>query len=238
MIQTPPIFVTGIQRSGTTMIAKVINSCGVFVGAHAITKKCMFENSNISSLIVKPYMERMGTDPRGQFPLPKIENISIPMNWRSRIESIMEAEGYKKGPWMYKDTKMGLIWPVWNTAFPNAKWIIVRRRTGDVIQSCLKTGYMTAYKDDKGWLEWVEEYEKRFVEMLQAGVNCKIIWPERMMPDHKGYTDLSQLYEVIDWLGLKMNDEALKYIDPLLWDNKKGDTNGKSNSSRSKVHNG
>ena len=107
---------------------------------------------------------------------------------------------------------MSLIWPVWNIAFPNAKWIIVRRRTGDVIQSCLKTGYMTAYAEEAGWLEWVHEHEKRFVEMIEAGVNCKIIWPERMI-----HGDLQQLYEVIDWLGLTWKKEALDFINPQLW---------------------
>jgi hypothetical protein len=124
----------------------------------------------------------------------------------------MELDGYKRGAWMYKDSKIGLIWPVWNLAFPNAKWIIVRRRTGDVIQSCLKTGYMTAYENETGWLDWVHAYEKKFVEMIEAGVNCKQIWPERMIMG-----DFKQLYETIDWLGLTWRKEALDFIDPLLW---------------------
>jgi len=221
MMEQAPIFVTGIPRSGTTMIAKVINHCNVFAGEGATTKKCMFENININRKLVRPYMERMGTDPRGQYPLPKTEDLSIPMDWRKRVENLIIADGYIEGPWMYKDTKMGLIWPVWNRSFPNAKWIIVRRRTGDVIQSCLKTAYMNAYEDEKGWLEWVHEYEKKFVEMIEAGVNCKVLWPERMFPDYKGYTDLSQLYEVINWLGLQVNEEALKFIDPILWGSSK-----------------
>jgi hypothetical protein len=215
MINVAPILVTGIPRSGTTMIAKVIHECGAFVGDAERNNKWMFENPHISGIIVKPYMERMGTDPGGQFPLPKTKELSIPMDWGKRIESLIEHDGYVKGPWMYKDTKMGLIWPIWNNAFPNAKWIIVRRRTGDVIQSCLKTGYMTAYEDEKGWLEWVHEYEIRFVQMIEAGLNCKIIWPERMINGN-----LQQLYEVIEWLGLTWKKEALNYIDPLLWGSK------------------
>jgi hypothetical protein len=215
MIEQSPILVTGIPRSGTTMIAKVIHACGAFVGENATKrKKLMLENYTISGIIVKPYMERIGSDPKGQFPLPKEKNITIPLDWGPRVENLIKLEGYIDGPWMYKDTKMGLIWPVWNYAFPNAKWIIVRRRTGDVIQSCLKTGYMTAYEDEKGWLEWVHEYEKRFVQMMEAGVNCKIIWPERLIDGN-----LQQLHEVIDWLGLTWKKEALEFIDPLLWRN-------------------
>jgi hypothetical protein len=71
---------------------------------------------------------------------------------------------------------------------------------------------MVAYETEEGWLEWVHEYEKRFVEMIQAGVNCKIIWPERMINGN-----LQQLYEVIEWLGLTWKKEALNHINPLLW---------------------
>lgn len=216
MIEQPPIFITGIPRSGTTMIARVINACGVFAGGGVTQKNSMFENVNINKMVVRPYMERMGTDPLGQFPLPNLNDLSIPLTWRNAVEGILtEVEGYIRGPWMYKDTKMSLIWPVWNNAFPNAKWIIVRRRTGDIVQSCLKTGYMKAYETESGWLEWIHEYEKRFVGMIEAGVNCKILWPERMMTG-----DLAQLNEVINWLGITWRKEALSFIDPLLWGNK------------------
>jgi hypothetical protein len=211
MIEQAPIFVTGIPRSGTTMIARVINSCGVFVGSGATSKNCMFQNRYIDQLLVKPYMERMGGDPKGQFPLPNIDEITIPLNWRQKVENIMKAEHYVRGPWMYKDTKMPLIWKLWHNAFPNAKWVIVRRRTGDVIQSCFKTNYMNAYEDEEGWLGWVHEYEKRFEEMVKAGVDLKVIWPERM---NNG--DFQQLYDIITWLGLEWKEEASVFIKLLL----------------------
>ena len=57
------------------------------------------------------------------------------------------------------------------------------------IGSCKKTGYMKAFKDiakqtavgvnteEEGWLWWVHEYEKRFVEMITEGLDCKVIYP-------------------------------------------------------------
>jgi len=51
--------------------------------------------------------------------------------------------------------------------------------------------------------------------MVTEGLNCKVIWPHRMVTG-----DYSQLYETIDWLGLKWNDKALNFIHPLLWGNK------------------
>lgn len=223
-----PILITGSARSGAGMIAGLIHLCGAF-GGEMSNKKGLYENDSIRDHIVKPYLEQMGVDPLGQYPILQTESILIPKWWKREVISIIDAQGYKQGtPWMYKDTKMCQMWPVWNFAFPNARWIIVRRRTGDITQSCVKTAFMQAFKDEKvrqaidvkteeeGWLWWVHEHEKKFIEMMNEGLNCKIIWPERMV-----HGDYQQLYETLDWLGLRWKTEVLTFIDPLLWSNRK-----------------
>ena len=140
------------------------------------------------------------------------------------MESQLLVEGYISGCWMYKSSRASLIWQIWHNAFPDAKWVIVRRRTADVIQSCIKTGYMKAFKDEnnlklvqaitesEGWLWMVHKYEEKFVEMITEGLNCKVVWPERMVTG-----DYKQIYETIEWLGLDWKSDALNFVDPLLW---------------------
>ena len=222
MIEQMPILITGVPRSGTSMVGTAINMCGAFRGK--LVNHGMFENDRILKEIVEPYFNNLGVDLSGQYPLPVINNISIPVDWRRRVEQIITDEGYQKGQWMYKDSRLSLIWPVWNFAFPNAKWIIVRRRTGDIVQSCLKTGFMNAFSSEAnqkavgvnteqdGWLWWVHQYENRFVEMIEAGLNCKVIWPDRMV-----HGDYQQMYETLEWLGLVWNSEVVNWVDPLLW---------------------
>jgi len=148
----------------------------------------------------------------------------IPANWRTKIENILFDEKYDGSKvWMYKSSRISQIWPVWNYAFPNARWIIVRRRTGDIIESCLKTKYMNAFENEvirktvgadnirDGWLWWVHEHEKLFIEMIETGLNCKVVWPERMV-----YGDYYQINEMLDWLGLSWNKDIVNMIDPLL----------------------
>jgi len=231
MTTNSPILITGCARSGSSMIAASINLCGAFGGNMSeggqTSKRGMFENVAIRENVIKPYLRQSGSDPMGQYPLIDTAHIAIPQDWEARIASILQKEGYKTGPWMYKDSRNCLLWPIWAYTYPEAKWVLVRRRTGDVTNSCLKTGFMKAFKDVKnqkaigvteeleGWLWWVHEHEKRFVEMVTEGLNCKVIWPHRMVTG-----DYSQLYETIDWLGLKWNDKALNFIHPLLWGNK------------------
>lgn len=193
------------------MIAATINLCGAFAGD--MSKRGMYCNDRIRELLVKPYLAKQGIDTEGINPLK--DEIPLDSSWRENVNRILKSEGYIRGPWMYKDPRMAHMWKVWDYAYPNAKWLIVRRRTGDIIESCLKTKYMVAYDDREGWLEMVHAYEKRFIEMVTEGVNCKIIWPERMVNG-----DYTQIHEVCEWLGLPWKEEALNFINPLLWGRK------------------
>jgi len=214
-----PILITGIERSGSTIVAKIIESCGVFTGC---TTR-MHENHSIKTLVSRLYGDN-NLDPRGQFPIPEQPYINLyTHNWKSTIKKILDREGYKgDNLWLYKSSRIGQTWPVWNNLYPEAKWIVVRRRTGDIVQSCIKTGFMSAFKDKSnlqkinavneadGWLWWVHEQENRFVEMVDAGLNCKVIWPERMRDG-----DFEQMYEILNWLGLEWPENFEEQVKKL-----------------------
>ena len=217
-----PIFVTGAQRSGSSIIARIIKSCGVYTGRTSE----MMENDLIGDLVTQ-YYSNINADHKGHFPLPNTKEILIPVNWKKKIKKMIDLEMVKRKEdqlWMYKSNRLCQIWPVWDYAFPNAKWIIVRRKTSDIVHSCLKTAYMNVFEDNeiqkligvdnaaKGWAWWIHEHEKLFVEMIEAGLNCKVIWPERMVDG-----DYSQIIEMLKWLELEWNDTIIPVTKKLLW---------------------
>lgn len=207
-----PILITGVERSGSTLIARILDLCGVWSGY------CnnMFENQTIVGF----NNELLDLSPIG---LPDVDTLQIPVNWGKSINGVLVAQKGLGKPWMVKHSGLTRLWPIWNYAYPDAKWLIVRRRTGDVVQSCVKTGYMRIFKDpvirneflfkteEEGWLWWIHQYEERFRNMIESGLNCRVIWPERMVTG-----DYHQMYETIEWLGLKWNNDIPKVIDPLL----------------------
>lgn len=225
----PPILITGCARSGTSMVAGVINICGAFGGDMSgptkNNQKGMYENSKIRNTIVKPYFRQIKVDPLGQYPLPDINNLLIPFDWKERVEKIIKEQGYPGGPWMYKGAKMCLHWTVWHYAFPDAKWIIVRRKPTQIVNSCMKTGFMRAFNSaanqrkvgaktaEEGWMWWVHEHYKRFTEMIDEGLDVKWVWPERMVDGN-----YQQMKETIEWLGLEWKgEEVMSFIEPKLW---------------------
>lgn len=210
-----PIFITGAERSGSTLIARVLKLCGVYAGK---TTK-MLENTRINDLVFDTYGD-LGLDLIGN-----LIGFQIQFDWLKEIESILIKEGYDgTNDWMYKSSNLCKTWPVWNYAYPNAKWIIVRRNKEDIIQSCIKTAHMDKFKYNRnlkalnftteyaGWEYWVEQHHKLFVTMMENGLNCRIIWPERMV-----HGDYEQIYELIDWLGFEWSNDIYTEIDPLLW---------------------
>jgi hypothetical protein len=217
-----PILITGCARSGTSMTAGIIHICGAFggdlFGPNRNNQKGMFENKIIRQDIVKPFLRRMKVDPLGQYPLPSNRQI-FEINqvqadkWRSRIRETIQREGYQEGEWFYKGAKICLIWRIWHLAFPKAKFVIVRRDANDIASSCLRTSFMRAYSDRKGWLKWVAKHEKRFDEMKQAGLDVREFWPSKVIEG-----DFDYAREFVEGLGLKYNDKMVKaFVDPTLY---------------------
>jgi hypothetical protein len=225
-----PILITGAARSGTSLVAGIINICGAF-GGHMSgptnnNRKGMFENARIRNCIIKPYLRDIGVDHLGQYPLPDPNKLIIPENWNSKFEKILLMEGYKEGVWMYKGAKMCLIWPVLHFNFPYAKWVIVRRKSKDIASSCIKTGFMRAFTNKgnqirigvnnefDGWCWWVDQHIKRFDEMKNAGLNINEVWPEKIIINE----DYTEIKSIVEWLGLEYKEnEIKKFIDPKLW---------------------
>lgn len=204
------------------MVAGIVNLCGAFGGKLSgptrYNQMGMFENRQIRNFLVKKWLSGERYDTMGQRPLPDIgrcKEVAPKMaeSWRANVEIIMLKHGYIHGPWFYKDAKMCLMWPIWALTFPEAHWLIVRRSDNEIARSCMRTGFMQAYRDLKGWLWWVGEHKERFQEMAEAGLTIKEVWAEKIV---RG--ELKELREAIDWLGLTWNEKAvIDFVAPGLW---------------------
>lgn len=219
-----PILITGCARSGTSLTAGIIHHCGAFGGSLAgknkHNKKGMFENTAVRNQIIKPFLRGIKCDPLGQFPLPDVNAMPEFPELRKRVMSILSKDGLRKEQdWFYKGAKMCLVWPIWHSAFPGAKWVIVRRNTEDIIDSCLRTGFMRAFKNRDGWRWWVEQHLLRFQEMRDAGLDVVEVWPSKVIAGSYG-----EMKNVINHVGLSWERDVIhSFIEPRLWKNGKGE---------------
>lgn len=216
-----PIIVTGCARSGTSMVAGVLHLCGAWIGQVTgptrWNKKGQFENEFIRDKLTKPYLRAIGADPLGQKPLPKkIYPGMIPQTWEEKVKNIIKSQGYDGNQlWMFKGAKACLIWEVWNAAFPEATWIIVRRDDEKIIDSCMRTSFMRKRSTREEWQEWVDYHKGKFHDMHEA-------MPGRVYdicPGQAFENGPKAVYEkLIGWLGLNWREEDVcKFIDTELW---------------------
>lgn len=219
------ILITGCARSGTSMIAGIIDKCGAhggnITGPTPNNKKGQFENIRIRNDLVKYYLRAIRVDPLGQKPLPSDHMIELMRKnprktWRDEVMWIFNLPGQEwdgKTPLYYKGAKMCLMWPVWHYAFPEAKWVIVRRPDDQIIDSCLRTSFMKAYGSNrKGWQQWIDVHKKRWREMSKAGCEMIEVWSNEIVEDY------TKAKGMINWLELEWNKEAvLEFVTPELY---------------------
>ena len=224
--QMSPILITGAARSGTSMTAGIFNICGAWggklTGPTPYNRKGQFENVVIRNGLIKEILKNMGLDPMAQDPLPKTSDFQLFStlaieNFRIAVLRIIRSQGYREGRWFYKGAKMCLMWPLWHRAFPEAKWIVVRRKKEDIVNSCLRTSFMRAFHNAEGWGKWVDHHIECFLEMAAHGLDIDYIWPVNMIG-----RDLSEAKKIIECMGLTFDEEKiLEFIEPALWSGKK-----------------
>lgn len=224
-IKNKPIFVTGTARSGISIIGGILHLCGAwggeFVAKDKHDSRGIFENAEIRESIVRPFLRGIKADPLGQLPLPDIAVCKelankICNDWHRRVKGILRGQGYDGGLWFFANSLSCLIWPLWARAFPDAQWIIVRRKDEDIVQSCMKTGFMRAHKKEEDWQGWINVHKERLKEMIGAGLNVWQIWPQRVIQGKLG-----ELHDMVDRLGLQWDKTQIAdFIAPILW--KKG----------------
>lgn len=211
-----PILITGVPRSGTSMTAGVFHACGAFGGymkdVSPESKRMTFENVEIRRNICNPFLKSLEMN-RDSFPSPEEVNKKITSKfckeWREKILLKIITQGYDKGRWFYKDSRICFFWQVWANAFPHAIWILVRRDKSEIINSCLKTAYMDNCITEKEWLEWVNQHENCFDAMKRTGLKIHEIYPVNMING-----DFSEIEGLIDDLGLDWDRVKVKnFID-------------------------
>lgn len=195
------IFIVGAPRSGTTLTASVLRACGGDFG-HS---NGLMEHSAIRDEIIKPYMMSIGADPLCQDRLPELDELTFPEDFRDQVLNAMN------GATFLKDVKMPLMWPVFNRAFPDAKWIVVRRDSNKIIDSCIRAAFMRQKENRREWQQWLEQHVAR-LEEINANLNSFEVWPDKAV---RG--DLSEYKRMSEFSGLEWTQNAEAVIKPNKW---------------------
>lgn len=215
-----PIFILGLPRSGTSMIAGALKISGAWAGTTVpgggtANPKGFFEHIVLREHIIKRVLRETGCDPLGVSKLPPTNLRFETPNLENVIREIIKLDGYRfDRPWLYKDVKLTLLWPLFVAAFPSATWVIVRREPRDIVNSCLRTSFMKQHSTDTSyWENFIKEYLLRISLLKATGARLLEVQSEDVISGK-----LDGLQSMITQLGLVFDKEALvDFISPDFW---------------------
>jgi hypothetical protein len=214
-----PIFITGLPRSGTSLVAGLFTANGAWSGTtvpgNDANPKGYFEHGAIREQVVKGILNQMKADPLGVRVMPSLNPVMGIKNLDKILTGIIKQDGYTGNqPWLYKDAKLSLIWPFFYNAFPEAQWIIVRRPLERVIDSCLNTSFIKQHSTDRAfWNNFAESYQQRLQQLEATAANVTEIDIETIFD--QDYTPLQQL---IEQCGLSYQQQAIdNFVDRQHW---------------------
>jgi hypothetical protein len=214
-----PVLITGLPRSGTSLVAGLLNACGLWLGntlpGGQENPRGFFENVALREKLQKQILALGKFDPFGVVRLPPPDWRPVIGKFRDAIGMMLVEQGYEgKEPWGFKDAKLTLTWRIWNQHFPAARWILVRRPSDQVISSCLRTHFMRAHSTDPAfWRHFVNAYLERLAELEGT-----VAWVRTVesVPIIAGNYD--SLERVVRDLELEWRGEAVRaFVMPEHW---------------------
>lgn len=160
------------------MTAQVLATCGLnfggpLLGPDEYNVRGYWEHQNVKHNVVRPMLKELGGDKIGQPPLPnpdkRLSNFK-PEELRN------EAYRHLRGANAYKDPKLVLVWPYFSQAFPNSRWILVRRDVNRIVDSILEAPWLNKLKSRGVCLRYVHDFLDRMKDMKQYLI-YKEVWP-------------------------------------------------------------
>ena len=202
------------------MVAGAASLCGAWSGTtvpgdEASNPRGFFEHVAIREHVVKRLLLSMGCDPLGVRKLPVEKPQGEIPGLAALLKNIVEHDGYSHDrPWMYKDAKLTLLWPYFQKAFPDAKWLIVNRDLPGFIRSCQRTHFMKQHSTEPAfWEQFAAQYHRRLAALKNSDASVF----ELSSPEIIG-GDFSRLKQTFLQLGLDYREDELRtFISPTFW---------------------
>lgn len=210
-----PILIVGMHNSGTSILAKIINGNGVFLGSNM-----EHHESHFFSIFINDLMILGGESKWANLPIMDVNQV---MSFKDTVGPFIRdhwiAEYLQWGydaisPWGIKDPRLCVLLPLYLEIFPKAKVVHIRRDPNDVAASLCKRKKRGVGVVDQfdHWKKLTLEYTKRVDEYANK---CHA-YHEILYEDFCTNSTVTTK-QLFDFIGLTFNENTeamLKEVTP------------------------
>jgi hypothetical protein len=197
-----PIAIVGMHRSGTSMLARLLNLCGVYLGTpeelafkDVHNPEGYWENPRFVS-INERLLHRSGGE--WDFPAPLQGSPELVDAERVRAAALVEELGGQR-VWGWKDPRTSLTLPFWREVLPNLRAVVCVRHPIEVAWSLRQRNSSSSTFGSNLWLA----YNRRILEAIPPS--------ERVVTHYDAYfaDPAAELRRVLSGLGLVATEEQV-----------------------------
>jgi hypothetical protein len=210
------VCIAGAHRSGTSMVARLLNLCGLYLGEERDllpltldNPEGYWENYHFVNL-----NDKILSDFDGGWDLPPAfesgwENLPVMASYRGEAEKLIE-DMKSHIPWGWKDPRNSLTLPFWRKLIPDLKVVVCLRNPFEVAQSLSKRGYSSLSFGLHLWFLYYQQLLKGIPEQ-----NCIFTHYDAFFLNGK-----AELGRIVSFLELAMEehdiDQACTFINSTL----------------------
>ncbi|HKK71512.1 MAG TPA: sulfotransferase [Candidatus Krumholzibacteria bacterium] len=145
-LRTDPVVLLGMHRSGTTMLARMLDRLGVFLGHRLESNHEAIAVLELNDEVLarahaawdRPLgmLDLLGHGPSTQAVVDSMRTTLDTFGFRrSYLGATRLGRGLGPGPWGFKDPRTTVTWPLWLEIAPDARLVMMRRHGVDVAAS-------------------------------------------------------------------------------------------------------
>jgi hypothetical protein len=185
--QLPCCVITGYHRSGTSLIASLLQSAGLDIGSELLGPARDNKPGHFEDLQILRFHEKVLTaqdlDPNGFIDQAAVQ---VPPGLRAEARALIDERTSGTRPWGWKDPRTVLFLDFWKTLVPHLHFILLFRHPAEVVDSLFRRGD-PVFQANPTWAvrTWLA-YNRAMLNFANRYPKCCLLVETRAVVDEPG----------------------------------------------------
>jgi hypothetical protein len=210
---TRPLLITGMHRSGTSLLASMFAGAGVNVGSRLMGASRGNDRGHWEDLDFYEFharaLEANGVGPEG---FACADELLVPPAMRDDAARVIAGKAAAQTRWGWKDPRTTLFLDFWQSLLPEARYVFVVRSPWEVADSLFRRGDAIFIRHPAFAVRVWHHYNRRILDFYLAHRSQCILKDVTQVAANPA----AVFAEVRDHLGVPVGEPPARFEEPLL----------------------